>query len=124
MIKETRAQIDWYQVDDSCCQYIRLIDGEWQMIEYVWLDTTKEDRAKGRHEYAVVINSVRADDITEEDEDSVRKSYGYPDDELDESLVAEGLLEDLCSVDVLPDEFDTEEEATAYILLCIKDHAS
>ena len=94
------------------------------MIECVWLDTTKEDRANGRHEYVVVINSVRADNITEEDEDSVRESYGYPDDELDESLIAEGLLEDLCSVGVLPDEFDTEEEATAFILRYIKDHAS
>ena len=40
----------WYETDSDCAQHMRNDGTIYEMIQAVWLDTTREDRARGLHE--------------------------------------------------------------------------
>ena len=57
----------WYITDDDCSQYMRKYGKNYEMIEYVWLDTTNEDTKNGTHEYAIVKTELNLNDVTDEE---------------------------------------------------------
>ena len=67
----------WYIIDDDCGQYMRKYGKNYEMIEYVWFDTTDEDIKNGLHEYAIVKTELNLNDITDEDILIAISSYGY-----------------------------------------------
>ena len=109
----------WYTTDDGCCQYMRKDGKKYEMIEYVWFDTTDEDIKNGLHEYAIVKTELNLNDITDEDILIAISSYGYTiislierygDSALD--IIAECIMEEeaLRGCNII-DEADSEEEA-------------
>lgn len=91
----------WSQTDCDCCQYIRNDGNIYEMIQTIWLDTTKEDKRKGFHEYCVVTGSIDLDDYSEEEMEGYVAAYDYTLNGLREeygddmwSIVAECILEE------------------------------
>ena len=67
----------WYITDDDCSQYMRKYGKNYEMIEYVWLDTTDEDTKNGAHEYVIVKTELDLNDVTDEEVLLGISSYGY-----------------------------------------------
>ena len=121
---------EWMLTDDDCCQHIRRDGSEYELIQYVWLDTTSEDIAQGRHEYCIVKTELNIDTADKEDIDGVLSMYGYEYEKLFEDfgingardLIAECLMEDdaLQDCNVIADA-NTQEEAEAFINNYIKE---
>ena len=89
---------DWYLTDPDCCQLMRKDGSRYEMIQAVWLDTTKEDE----HEYCICKGEI---DINNYDDDEIVgaiRTYGY-------NIV--GLLEEYsdCALDIIA-ECILEEE--------------
>jgi hypothetical protein len=93
------------------------------MIQAVWLDTTKEDKAIGLHEYCVCQGGISLNNFSEEEMESYISSYGYTMDSLREEygddmwgIVAECILEEeiMCDAYVIADA-DSFEEAKRII---------
>ena len=121
----------WYEVDNDCCQHMRRSkDGkEYEMIQYVWLDTTEEDREKGLHEYVVVKTELDLDDVTEDDVLCGISSYGYTLESLTEeygedaiSIIAECIMENEIDRDCnIIGVADSAEEAAEIVKKYIKE---
>ena len=113
----------WYATDPDCCQLIRSDGTKYEMIQCVWLDMTREDRANGAHEYCIVNMEIDLNDYSDEEKEGYVSSYGYTldglrmeyeDDEVVNSLIAECILEeeilrDAYVIDVA-DSFDEAQE--------------
>ena len=119
----------WYETDSDCCQYMRNDGNVYEMIQAIWLDTTREDRARGINEYCVCKGDIDLNDFSEEEMEGYISSYGYTLDSLREeygddmwSIVAECILEDYIVRDscVIADA-DSFEEAKEIIKKIIKD---
>lgn len=113
----------WYETDNDCYQHMRHDGAIYEMIQAVWLDTTREDRAKGLHEYCVCQGGISLNNFSEEEMESYISSYGYTMDGLREeygddmwSIVAECILEEvlMCDSCVVTDA-DSFEEAKEII---------
>lgn len=109
----------WYITDDGCSQYMRKDGKNYEMIEYVWLDTTDEDIKNGACEYAIVKTELDLNDITDSDVLIGISLYGYTiislieqygDSALD--IIAECIMEEEIVRDSnVIDEADSKEEA-------------
>lgn len=91
----------WYETDSDCYQYMRNDGTVYEMIQAIWLDTTREDRAKGLHEYCICQGEIDLNDFSEEEMECYISSYGYTMDGLREEygddmwdIVAECILEE------------------------------
>lgn len=67
----------WYSTDNDCAQYMRKDSTLYEMIQYVWLDATEEDKAKGLHEYVICKTEVDIKNLSDEDILCAISSYGY-----------------------------------------------
>ena len=67
----------WYETDHDCCQHIRHNGTYYEMIQCVWLDTTKEDRAEGRHEYCIINIYIDLADYSDAEKTFYLSSYDY-----------------------------------------------
>ena len=67
----------WYMTDDDCYQHMRNNGSTYEMIQSVWLDTTREDRARGLTEYCVCRGEINLDDYSEDEMEDYISSYGY-----------------------------------------------
>ena len=106
---------EWTCTDSDSAQYMRKTDGQWEMIQAVWLDTTDEDIKKGLHQYTIVHGWISEDDITDEDIEIVCASYSFIE-EPDRDTIAECILEtDLMSDEYTIADADTFEEAEKFI---------
>ena len=113
----------WSQTDSDCCQYVRNDGGIYEMIQAVWLDTTKEDKEKGFHEYCVVTGSIDLEDYSEEEMEGYVAVYDYTLNGLREEygddmwgIVAECILEEviMCNSCIIADA-DSFEDAKKII---------
>ena len=91
----------WYETDCDCYQHMRSDGTVYEMIQVIWLDTTREDRARGLHEYCVCHGEIDLNDFSEEEMEGYISSYGYTMDGLREEygddmwgIVAECILEE------------------------------
>ena len=91
----------WYETDSDCCQHMRNHESSYEMIQAVWLDTTREDRARGAQEYCICRGEIDLSDFSEEEIEGYISSYGYTMESLKEeygddmwSIVAECILEE------------------------------
>ena len=109
----------WSCTGSDCCQYIRNDGNKYEMIQAVWLDTTKEDRKKGFHEYCIVRIDINLNDYSDEEKLCYISSYGYTlasiteeyGDDAD-SIIAECIMEDESLSDAyVIDDADSFEEA-------------
>lgn len=118
----------WSLMDSDCAQYMRHDGTVYEMIQYVWLDTTEEDKAQGRHEYVICKAEVDVLDLSDEDVLCAIGSYGYTlisllteygDSALD--MIAECYLEDNIAYDwnVLC-EADSKEDARRKVLKYVR----
>lgn len=67
----------WYETDPDCYQHMRSDGTVYEMVQAIWLDTTREDRARGFHEYCVCQGEIDLKDFSEEEMDEYIYSYGY-----------------------------------------------
>lgn len=109
----------WDLIDSDCGQHIRKDGKQYEMIQYCWLDTTEEDKAKGLHEYVIVKTELNIDDITDDDVIGAIGSYGYTIISLIErygnaaiDIIAECIMEEEILRDAnIIDDADSIEEA-------------
>lgn len=108
----------WYETDNDCCQHMRNDGSVYEMIQAVWLDTTREDRARGLHEYCICQGDIDLKDYSEKEMDMYVHSYGYTMDSLRKEygddmwgIVAECILEEVivCDSCVVADADSLEE---------------
>ena len=119
----------WYVTDSDCGQHMRKDGKLYEMIEYIWLDTTEEDIQKGLHEYVIVKTEIDLDDMTDDDVLCGISSYGYTIISLLEAygdcaldIIAECILEEYIARDAnIIDHADSKEEADAKIKKYIKE---
>jgi hypothetical protein len=113
----------WYETDNDCYQHMRNDGTIYEMIQAIWLDTTREDRARGLHEYCVCQGEIDLNDFSEEEMESYISSYGYTMYGLREEygddmwgIVAECILEEviMCDGCVIADA-DSFEDAKKII---------
>lgn len=118
----------WYETDPDCAQYMRNDGAVYEMIQAVWLDVTREDRARGVHEYCICQGEIDLKDYSEEEMEDYIHPYGYTMDGLREeygddiwSIVAECILEEEIVRDscVVADA-DSFKEAREKIMAIIK----
>ena len=111
----------WYMTDSNCYQHMRNNGNTYEMIQSVWLDTTREDRARGVNEYCICRGEINLNDYSEEEMEGYISSYGYTMESLKNeygdtmnSIIAECILEDsiLCDSCVIADadSFDNAKE--------------
>lgn len=113
----------WYEYDSDCCQYVRNDEAVYEMIQAVWLDTTREDRARGLHEYCVVQGDIDIKDYSEEEMECYIHSYGYTLDSLKAEygndmwgIIAECILEEsICCDSCVVANADSFDEARKII---------
>lgn len=106
----------WMLYDDEVSQYIREFPDKWEMIMYVWLDTTEQDREEGYPEYVVVHGWLYKSDITQDDIEYVCESYGYDPESLDELMVAADILEEqICCDEYVVYETNDKKDAVRFI---------
>ena len=96
----------WYETDSDCAQHMRNDGTVYEMIQTIWLDTTREDRARGLHEYCVVRGDIDLNDYSEEEMEGYINSYCYTLDGLKAEygndmwgIVAECILEEVIVCD-------------------------
>ena len=113
----------WYETDSDCCQHMRNDGTIYEMIQAVWLDTTREDRARGLHEYCVVQGNIDLKDYSEEEIECYIHAYGYTLDGLKAEdgtdmwgIVAECILEEsICCDSCVVADADSFNEAKEII---------
>lgn len=118
----------WYETDHDCCQHIRKDGNQYEMIQYVWLDTTLEDIQNGLHEYVVLKTELDLNDMTDDDVIGAISSYGYTIISLLETyqqsaidIIAECLMEEEIMRDCnILDHADSDTEAVAKIMKYIE----
>lgn len=81
---------DWYLTDNDCCQYMRKNGTFYELIQYVWLYTTKVDKAKEFHEYRIVYDSVDINNLDDEDIEAYISPYDYTIEDLEEKYGVDG----------------------------------
>lgn len=114
----------WYATDPDCCQHIRHDGSCYEMVQCVWLDTTDEDLAEGRHQYCIVHMDIDLNDYSDAEKAAYLSAYGYTleglvdeyGDDVD-GIVAECIME----TDILNDTYvvgdaDSFEEAQEKIV--------
>lgn len=109
----------WYITDDGCSQYMRKDGKNYEMIEYVWLDTTDEDIKNGAHEYVIVKTELDLGGVTDDEVLLGISSYGYTIISLIEQygvaaldIIAECIMEEEILRDAnIIDEANSEKEA-------------
>ena len=114
----------WYETDSDCAQHMRNDGAVYEMIQAVWLDTTREDRARGLHEYCVVRGYIDLKDYSEEEMECYIHSYGYTLDSLKAEygndmwdIVAECILEEsICCDSCVVANADSFEEVKKIII--------
>lgn len=100
----------WYETDPDCCQHIRSNGNIYEMIQCVWLDTTEDDLAEGKHEYCIVNMDIDLADYSDEEKESYLSAYGYTLDDLrfgyaDEEVVNSIVAECIMETDILNDAY-------------------
>ena len=121
---------NWYLTDDDCCQYMRNDGTNYELIQYVWLDTTTQDKANGFHEYCIVHAEVDMDNLYGEEIESYISAYGYTIEGLKKEYGIDGardlIAECVLETDSLSDAYvianaDSVEEAEKFIKKFIKE---
>ena len=118
----------WYETDPDCCQHIRKDGNQYEMIQYVWLDTTLEDIQNGFHEYVILKTELDLNDVTDDDVIGAISSYGHTIISLLEiyqqsaiDIIAECLMEEEIMRDCnVLDHADSDTEAMAKIMRYIE----
>lgn len=67
----------WECTDNDSVQYQRKTGSVYEMIQAIWLDTTKKDLENGLNPYIVVTDAVDMDSLSGEDIEIAIASYGY-----------------------------------------------
>ena len=67
----------WNLTDNDCAQYMRRDGQKYEMIQYMWLNTTIEDRTNGAHEYVVCKTELDLRDVSDEEIISTLATYGH-----------------------------------------------
>ena len=114
----------WYATDPDCCQHIRYNGSHYEMIQCVWLDTTEEDLAEGKHQYCIVNMNIDLNDYSDAEKAMYISTYGYTLEGLiDEygddvnGIIAECIMEtDILSDSHVIGSADTFEEAQEKIM--------
>lgn len=108
----------WHITDNDCYRHIRNNGSTYEMVQSVWLDTTREDRARGLQEYCVCRGEINLDDYSKEEMEDYIYSYGYTMESLEKeygdsmyNIIAECILEDyiLCDSCVIADAISFDE---------------
>jgi len=118
---------EWKLTDDDCCQHIRKDNRKYELIQYVWFDVSDEDFQAGLHSYGIMTGEVNLNDLTDDEVIEIIKthrqnifnvidSYGYATNE----IIAEYYMEDISRQSLIA-QFDTQEEAEAFINNYIKE---
>lgn len=104
----------WYSTDNDCAQYMRKDGTLYEMIQYVWLDTTVEDKEQGLHEYVICKTELDVNDLTDNDVLGVISSYGY-------TIIS--IMEEygLSAKDIIAECYMEEEIARDCNILCYAD---
>ena len=118
----------WYETDSDCAQHMRKDGTVYGMIQAVWLDTTREDKARGLHEYCVVQGEIDLKDYSEDEMEGYFYSYGYTFDNLRGQygdamwdVIAECILEEVIMCDsCVVANADSMDEAKAVIDKIVK----
>lgn len=120
----------WCKTDPDCCQHMRNDGTKYEMIQCVWLDTTKEDRTNGAHEYCIVNMEIDLNDYSDEEKEGYVGTYGYTledlrfgydDEETVSSIVAECILEESILNDAyVIDVTDSFEDAKEKIEMIVR----
>lgn len=91
----------WYETNSDCCQHMRNYENSYEMIQAIWLDTTREDKERGVQEYCICRGEVDLNTFSEEEMEGYISSYGYTMEGLKEEygddmwgIVAECILEE------------------------------
>ena len=114
----------WYATDPDCCQHIRFDGTRYEMIQCVWLDTTEDDLAEGKHEYCIVNMEIDLDDYSDAEKTIYLSSYGYTlkgiiDEYGDDAncIIAECIMEEeILSDTYVVDNADSFDEAQEKIM--------
>lgn len=123
---------NWVLTDNDCHQHIRSNGDKYELVQFVWLDTTSQDKANGLHEYCVVHAEIEdMDNLYPEEIECYLSAYGYTQKGLeaeygidgDRDLIAECVLETDCLNDsCVIAEFDTQEECIKFIDKYVKEN--
>ena len=122
---------DWELHDDDACQYFRKIGKHtYEMIQCIWLDTTDEDIAKGRHEYVVVTGEIDLNDLSTEEIEIAIAAFGYSLSDFEtwegdaaESMIAECYLEDSLYADsYVIAAFHSFDDTKAFVEKYVAEH--
>lgn len=71
----------WYATDEA--QWLRNCSHhKFEMVQIIWLDTTREDKDAGRHEYVICYDSVSIDALEINEIECAIAAYGYTIDSL------------------------------------------
>ena len=114
----------WYETDSDCCQHVRRNEDVFEMIQVVWLDITREDRARGLHEYCICRGEINLNDYSDEEIECYIGLYGYTLESLQEEygdhmwdIIAECILEEVIVCDsCVVANADSREEAKEIIM--------
>ena len=114
----------WALTDSDCYQHIRCVNGVYELVQFVWLDTTEQEKNDGLYEYCIVNATCNLNDYSEKDIEIYISSYGYTHESLIKEygedgandLIAECILEEICLRDeCIMYECNTKEECVEYI---------
>ena len=108
----------WYELCNDSYQHVRNDGSVYEMVQAVWLDTTREDIARGLHEYCVVRGEIDLKNYSEEEMEGYICSYGYTMENLRDQygdamygVIAECILEEVivCDSCVVADAVSFDE---------------
>ena len=114
----------WYELHNDSYQHVRNDGSVYEMIQAVWLDTTREDMARGLHEYCVVRGEIDLKNYSEEEMEGYFGHYGYTMENLRDQygdamygVIAECILEEVTVCDsCVVANADSREEAKEIIM--------
>ena len=58
---------NWALTDSDCYQHIRCVNGVYELVQFVWLDTTEQEKNDGLYEYCIVNATCNLNDYSEKD---------------------------------------------------------
>ena len=118
---------EWKLTDDDCCQHIRKDNRKYELIQYVWFDVSDEDFQMGLHPFGIMTGEVNLNDLTDDEVIETIKTYGQNMFDIIDSygyatneIIAEYYMEDISRQSLIA-QFDTQEEAEAFIMNYIKE---
>ena len=121
----------WELTDSDCYQHIRCVNDVYELIQFVWLDITEQERDNGLCEFCIVTTTCNLNDYSEKDIEMYISSYGYTHENLIKEygkegandVIAECILEEEClHTSCIIADFNTEEECISFIEKYVKEH--